>query len=280
LDLLAKAEAYSQASNGAFDMTVGPLVRAWGFHEGNGHLPDAAALDHARNRTGFQLVRLNQTNKTVEFARDGVELDPGGIGKGYAVDRMIAVLRSAGVHTALVNACHSSIYGLGSPPETQRGWELELGNPNGGAPEKLFLKDQSLSTSGSQEKSFEAGGLTYSHILDPRTGYPAQGVRAVSVVAPTALDAEVWSTAIFVQGLDWALSNAPAGFNIYGCPPAESCNWIRPPANSALVVATGPTTQSRKRQLALSTANLLASAQCRNRATRIPPITTDISQRG
>jgi thiamine biosynthesis lipoprotein len=226
--LLTKAREYSRGSNGAFDMTVGPLVRAWGFHEGNGRLPDAAALDHARNRTGFQLVRLNPTNKTVVFARNGVELDPGGIGKGYAVDRMVEVLRNAGVKSALVNACHSSIYALGAPPENPKGWALEIEHPtNSGTVEEVLLKDQSLSTSGSTERFFEASGHRYSHILDPRTGQPAEGLLAVTVVAPNALDSEVWSTALFVNGIAWASRHAPKALDIHACPAGDGCRWIR-----------------------------------------------------
>jgi thiamine biosynthesis lipoprotein len=227
-DLLTKARQYSQATNGAFDMTVGPVVRAWGFHEGDGHLPGAAALEQARNRTGFPLLRLNPTNKTVEFARDGVELDPGGIGKGYAVDRMVEVLRNAGVRSALINACHSSIYGLGAPPENPRGWPLEIEQPtNGDTVEEILLKDQSLSTSGSHERFFEAAGHRYSHILDPRTGRPAEGLMAVTVVAPSALDSEVWSTALFVNGIEWAARHAPKLLTIRACPAGEECRWIR-----------------------------------------------------
>jgi thiamine biosynthesis lipoprotein len=227
LDLLTSAAGYSRATDGAFDMTVGPLVRAWGFYEGNGRLPSDTDLAQARQAVGYPLVQLDPACKTVRFARAGVELDPGGIGKGYAVGRMIEVLRRAGVHAALVNACHSSIYGLGAPPESPRGWLLEIEKPDGGGTEKVFLKDQSLSTSGSEEKSFQVAGRVYSHIIDPRTGSPAQGVRVVSVVSPTALDSDVWSTAIFVNGLQWAARNVPEGFEVYGCPAAGSCHWIR-----------------------------------------------------
>jgi thiamine biosynthesis lipoprotein len=225
-DLLAKAAEYSRATQGAFDMTVGPLVRSWGFYDGGGRVPTSIELSQARERVGYRLVRLDRASHTVEFARAGMELDPGGVGKGYAVDRMVEVLRNAGVPAALVNACHSSIYGLGLPPESPHGWPLEIEKPGSDIPENIFLKDQSLSTSGSAEKSFGVQGTTYSHILDPRSGRPAQGVHAVSVVAPTALDSEVWSTAVFVQGLEWASLKAPGGLRIYGCPDGKPCRWV------------------------------------------------------
>ena len=225
-ELLAKANEYSRASGGAFDMTVGPLVRAWGFYDGGGKLPGAGELARAREITGYRFVELDSARRTVHFARPGVELDPGGIGKGYAVDRMAAALRRAGVTSFLVNACHSSLYALGAPPDSPRGWPMEIDSPAGGAGVEIFLKDQSLSTSGSQEKFFEAHGHIYSHILDPRTGYPSEGVVAVSVIAPTTLESEVASTTIFVNGLDWASINLDERFQVYGCPAAGACRWI------------------------------------------------------
>jgi len=227
-DLLAKAAEYTRATGGAFDMTVGPLVQAWGFHDGNGRVPGDAELAQAREVAGFHLVQLDPARRTVRFARAGVELDPGGIGKGYAVDRMVEVLRRAGVKSALVNACHSSVYGLGGPPESAQGWMVEMERPtSGGTVEEVFLKDRSLSTSGSHEKFFEAAGHRYSHVLDPRTGQPAEGLLAVSVLAPKALDSEVWSTALFVNGIEWASRHAPASLGIHACPAGEECRWVR-----------------------------------------------------
>jgi thiamine biosynthesis lipoprotein len=104
---------------------------------------------------------------------------------------------------------------------------MEIDGPAREGSEKIFLKDQSLSTSGSQEKFFEAGGHVYSHILDPRTGNPAEGVLTVSVIAPTALESEAWSTAIFVNGLDWAFRRGPARLAVYGCPAGGLCSWSR-----------------------------------------------------
>jgi thiamine biosynthesis lipoprotein len=224
--LLTRATEFSRATDGAFDMTVGPLVRAWGVYDGAGRLPDSDELARARNAVGYRLLELDATKKSVRFARAGVELDPGGIGKGYAVDRMAHVLRGAGVTSALINACYSSVYALGAPPDSPRGWLLEIDGPKRGDGAKVFLKDQSLSTSGSREKFFEAGGRTYSHILDPRTGQPAQGLASVSVVAPTALESEVWSTAVFVNGLEWASRSAPSNFEVYGCPTDDACRWL------------------------------------------------------
>jgi thiamine biosynthesis lipoprotein len=190
-------------------------------------------MARARESVGYRFVELDSTRKTVRFTRPGAELDPGAIGKGYAVDRMVDVLRRAGVESALVNACHSSVYGLGFPPESPRGWMIEIENPDGardaGPDETVFLKDQSLSTSGSQEKFFEAEGRLYSHIIDPRTARPAEGLLAVSVVASTALESEVWSTAIFVNGLDWASRNKGEGRAVYGCPADGRCRWIGRP---------------------------------------------------
>lgn len=225
-ELLIRATEFSRVTDGAFDMTVGPLVRAWGFYDGAGRLPDSDALERARKVVGYRLVELDGTRKLVRFAKPGMELDPGGIGKGYAVDRMAEVLRRLGVTAALINACYSSVYALGAPPDNPRGWLMEIDGPKSGEGAEVYLKDQSLSTSGSQEKFFEAGGRTYSHILDPRTGQPAQGLSSVSVIAPTALESEAWSTAIFVNGLEWASRSAPGEFEIYACPTDDACRWV------------------------------------------------------
>jgi hypothetical protein len=121
---------------------------------------------------------LEARNIRIRFDRAGVELDPGGIGKGYAVDRMVEILKKKGIRNALVAGSGSSIYGMGAPPSEPRGWHIEIKDPRDShkTAADLFLKDMSMSTSGSYEKFFRAEGRTYAHIMDPRTGYPAQGV--------------------------------------------------------------------------------------------------------
>jgi thiamine biosynthesis lipoprotein len=229
--LLEACMTYSTQSDGAFDITVGPLMKVWGFYLGEGVLPRKAAVAGALSRVGYRHVRLNPTSQTVTFDRAGVELDPGGIGKGYAVDRMVDVLKRRGVQIALISGGRSSIYGLGAPPDEARGWRITIGMP--GAPDRtaaeLFLKDMSLSTSGSYEKFFFAGGRTYAHIMDPRTGYPARGTASVSVLAPRTIDSEAWAKPYFVNGRAWTAAHITPAHRVFFCedtrPPA--CAWVQ-----------------------------------------------------
>ena len=201
---------YSQQSDGAFDITVGPLVRTWGFYKGSGRLPHRAEIREALAKVGYRNVILNRDNLTIRFAQPGVEMDPGGIGKGYAVDRIVDILRSRGIKRALVSAGGSSMYGLGSPPDRTDGWHVNISHPKdaGRSVGELTLHDVSMATSGTSEKFFVSGGKLYSHIFDPRTGYPAAaGVLSVSVVAAKAIDSEAWTKPMFIQGRAWASRN-------------------------------------------------------------------------
>ena len=228
--LLAECLEYSRQSEGAFDISVGPLIRAWGFLKGTGRLPGRAELAAARANVGYQHLSLDATALTVRFDREGVEINPGGIGKGCAVDRMIHIIEQEGFDTALVTASGSSIYGLGAPPEEPRGWPADIRDPSGPreTAATAFLKDMSLSTSGSFEKSFQIHGRTYSHILDPRTGCPARRAGSVSVVAPRTLDSEAWTKACFINGPEWTARRKPMGWQVLFCSdnPDHSRAWM------------------------------------------------------
>jgi FAD:protein FMN transferase len=228
--LLSRCLEYSRQSDGAFDITVGPLVKTWGFYRGEGSLPRPADVRAALGRVGYRNVRLDPALRTVRFTRSGVELDPGGVGKGYAVDRVVEVLKQSGVDIALVSGSGSSIFGMGAPPDEPRGWPITIRTPR--SPDEVaatvFLKDSSLSTSGSYEKFFWVDGRRYAHIIDPRTGYPAQGVASVSVVAPRTIDGEVWAKPFFINGRAWTMARRPKALRVFFCeegPPA-SCAWI------------------------------------------------------
>ena len=207
-DLIADALRYSRDSDGAFDITVGPLMKAWDFFRGEGRIPSERELAAARHRVGAGHVLLNPIARTIAFDRRGVELDLGGIAKGYAVDRVIRVLKERQIGAALVSAGGSTIYGLGAPPGRE-GWDVDIQDPID--PRKtaltIQLNDRALSVAGSAEKSFEAGGVTYSHIMDPRTGKPAQGVLSVAVLANSGTAGDALDNAFFVLG--------PAGTSAY-----------------------------------------------------------------
>ena len=202
-DFIAECLRYSRASGGAFDITVGPLMKAWGFFRGGGRLPSAAEMAAARGRVGYRHVVLNHEERTVYFDRPGVELDLGGIAKGYAVDRAVAVLRQHGVASALVSAGGSTIYGLGAPPGAG-GWEVRIQDPvkPGEEAATVRLKDQALSVSGGSEKFFERGGRRYSHVMDPRAGRPAEGVLSVAVMTSGGTAGDALDNIFHVEGVE------------------------------------------------------------------------------
>jgi thiamine biosynthesis lipoprotein len=200
--LIAASLRYSRDSGGAFDITVGPLMKAWGFFRGGGRVPSDAELCEVRGRVGYQHVVLNATERTVRFDRPGVELDLGGIAKGYAVDRVVDLLRRERVKAALVSAGGSTIVAVGAPPG-RGGWDVEIQDPvsPSAAAFTVSLKDRCLSVAGSSEKSFARDGVTYSHVMDPRAGRPVQGVSSVAVLAGNGTAGDALDDAFFVQGV-------------------------------------------------------------------------------
>ena len=228
--LLAACVEYSRASEGTFDISVGPLMKVWGFYKGTGHLPHRAEVRDAMNLVGYRNILLDPAVNTVRFARKGVELDPGGIGKGYAVDRIVQILKADGVERALVSGGGSSIYALGTPPN-EKGWKVDIKNPRNPQEsiETVYFKDESMSTSGNYEKFFYAEGRMYSHIMDPRTGYPAEGMLSASVIAPRTLDSEAWGKPYYILGRQWAAKHLPKDFRVFFCEakPGATCEWLQ-----------------------------------------------------
>jgi thiamine biosynthesis lipoprotein len=202
-DFIAESLRYGRDSGGAFDITVGPLMKAWGFFRGGGRIPSGDELAELRQRVGYQHVVLDPQARTIRFDHPGVELDLGGIAKGYAVDRAVAVLRRAGVAAALVSAGGSTVFGLGAPPG-QTAWEVGVQDPvrPDAAAFTARLKDRALSVSGSYERSFEKDGVTYSHIMDPRTARPVQGVLSVAVLSASGTEGDALDDALFVRGVE------------------------------------------------------------------------------
>jgi thiamine biosynthesis lipoprotein len=194
---------WSARSDGAFDITVGRLMKAWGFFRSTGHVPSDAELAKVRAQTGWKRVVLDAGTRTVRFTAPGVELDPGGIGKGFAVDAAMEAMRADGVKAALLSAGSSTIYGLGAPPDAQ-GWKVRVPDPRGlnadrgDAISTVMLRDTSLSTANCSEKHFVVGGHQYCHIMDPRTLRPVEGRLQATVIAPSATDSDALSNAIFV----------------------------------------------------------------------------------
>lgn len=201
LALLRRAVEVSELTGGAFDPTAGALIRCWGFFRGQGAMPTAEAVQEAKARVGAYLLEIDSAARTVGFRQEGVQLHLGAIGKGHAVDQVVDLLRELRIKSALVHGGTSTVYALGAPPGAEA-WLVGLCDP--GNRERRIgvvrLRDRALSTSGDYEQFFEAAGRRYSHILDPRTGWPAQGVRSATVVTGNATDSDALSTAAFVTG--------------------------------------------------------------------------------
>ena len=229
-DLLAACVRYSQLSEGAFDITVGPLMRVWGFYKGSGHMPKPGEVKASLQHVGYKNILLDPKTQTVRFARPGIEMDPGGIGKGFAVDKMADVLRKAGITSALVSGSGSSIYAIGTPPG-EKGWTISIRDPKDETKivQEIVLKDESLSTSGSYEKFFMADGKIYAHIMDPRTGFPAQGMLSVSVITPRTIDSEAWCKPFFINGRQWAAQHKPERTRAFFCEDKaeQQCVWLQ-----------------------------------------------------
>ncbi len=206
LELLDLCLRWSRESDGAFDVTVGPLMKAWGFFRDEGRVPGKEELARALAVVGYRHVALDRERGTVRFERPGVELDLGGIGKGYAVDRVVDLLRRRGIASALVNLGGSSVYGLGAPPGRES-WEIGIQDPTDPAKTALTvsLRDRALSVSGGYARFFEENGVTYAHVMDPRTGRPVQGLLSVAVLSTSATDGDALDNVLFVEGPDRAL---------------------------------------------------------------------------
>ncbi len=200
---LSECMRYSRDSEGAFDVTVGPLMKAWGFFRGEGRVPEAREIKELLEKVGYRHVTLQARAQTIQFDRPGVELDLGGIAKGYAVDRVVDLLKHHQIPAALVSAGGSTLYGLGAPPG-RKGWEVAIQDPADPRriARKALLRDRALSVAGRREKSFEAGGVTYAHIMDPRTGRPVQGMLSVAVLASSGTAGDALDDVFFVQGVE------------------------------------------------------------------------------
>jgi thiamine biosynthesis lipoprotein len=200
---LGECMRYSRDSEGAFDVTVGPLMKAWGFFRGEGRVPEAGEISELLGRVGYRHVTLEAGARTIQFDQPGVELDLGGIAKGYAVDRVVDLLKRHQVAAALISAGGSTLYGLGAPPG-RKGWEVGIQDPTDPRriARKALLRDRALSISGRREKSFELGGVTYGHIMDPRTGRPVPDMLSVAVIAGSGTAGDALDDVFFVQGVE------------------------------------------------------------------------------
>lgn len=202
--VLKRVREFYWMTEGAFDGTIAPLARLWGFDSGNYKVPTSDAIQTALKLVGFDKVLIDEVQSGVRFERSGMSLDLGGAGKGYATDKAYDALKESGVDYAFISVGTSSIRVLGSKPDGTD-WRVGIGHPRN--PSEYFgvilLKPgEALGTSGDYQQYFEEDGIRYSHIIDPRTGLQPRELLSVTVLAGNALDADILSTAIFVLGVE------------------------------------------------------------------------------
>jgi thiamine biosynthesis lipoprotein len=206
-DLLALAEQIFRETGGAYDITAGALIKAWGFFRGPRRVPSEEERAAALQRVGMPHVVLNSEDRSVRYRQPGLEINLGSIGKGYALDRVADLLRRTwNLPNALLHGGQSSVYAIGKQPGESRGWPVGIRHPWQGERRLalIWLRDRALGTSAATYQHLEYNGRKLGHILDPRTGWPAEGMASVSVVADTAALADALSTAFFILGLDGA----------------------------------------------------------------------------
>ena len=229
--LLQRAVALYESTGGAFDITAGRLSKVWGFYRRQGQRPSAEEIAAALATVGSQHLQLDAEGQTVRFTQPGLELNLGAIGKGYALDRVADAVVAGGIRDFLIHGGNSSVLARGgrisdfrfqisdlndNAPKSEilnlkseiPSWTVGLRNPL--KPDvrlaEFLLCDQALGTSGSGTQFFHHQGKRYGHILDPRSGWPAEQVLSATVIAPTAEQADALSTALYVMGLEAAQS--------------------------------------------------------------------------
>ncbi len=210
LDVLLKAAEISEATGGAFDVTVGPLVELWKAAGKAEKLPDEKALQEARSKVSHKHLEIDREARTVTKLHDGVSVDLGAIAKGYIAERAAAFLRSKGVKSGLVDAGGDGVFIGGVEDRPWRIGVLDPRNPPEIA-DAVFLRDAAVVTSGNYARFSTIEGKRYSHIIDPRSGRPAEGPDSVTVIAKDGATADGWATALSVTGEEGAAAARAAG---------------------------------------------------------------------
>lgn len=190
--VLTVALEVARASEGAFDPTLGPLVTLWRQTRETGQLPHRAALDSARSLVGWQRLALDTAETAVRLTRSGVQLDLGGVAKGYILGEALAALAQAGAPSAMIQAGGDIV--LGEAPPGREGWDIQIGG------QLHTLSETAVATSGTGEQFVEIEGVRYAHLLDPHTGLGLTVARQVTVVGPDPATADALATAVAVMG--------------------------------------------------------------------------------
>jgi thiamine biosynthesis lipoprotein len=201
--IIRRAIRYAEMFEGSFDVTIGPVTQLWGFHDDSPpSIPEETKLTAMLQLVNFKRVLLNQADTTVFLEVGGMQLDLGGIAKGYAVDKAAEVLKQNGIKHFLINA-GGDIFASGRKTENKK-WTVGIQHPR--KPNDLLatfeMSDLAVATSGDYERYFDEGGKRYHHIIDPKTGYPADLNQSVTVFAPSVEEADVWATYLFILGYE------------------------------------------------------------------------------
>ncbi len=201
LDVVERASAVSRRSGGAYDVTVLPLMRLFGFYQSlRTSFPSDREIAAALDLMGVRQLVVDRAAGTLALSTRGAALDLGSAGKGWAVDRAVDVLRREGVTSALVDVGRN-VYGLGVPETGAEGWSVGVVHPVTGSPDRVFvLRDAAVATSGNQEQSHLLGGARVGHLFDCRVGRPADAHLSASVMARDATDSDIASTTAFLVG--------------------------------------------------------------------------------
>jgi thiamine biosynthesis lipoprotein len=214
--MLCKCEELSRRSDGAFDCTAGPVIKLWRSARKSGKLPNDFDLEAARKLVGWRKLKLltpcGEQAGTVKLTVPGMQLDLGGIAKGYACDEAIRILKEHGISSALVEMGGDIV--VSAPPPGKKGWGIQITNSS--APRTITLSHAAISSSGDTNQFVEIGGKRYSHIVDPRTGIGLTNRMAVTIIAPNGVTSDGLSTAISVLGpiRGKTLANAWPGVSI------------------------------------------------------------------
>jgi FAD:protein FMN transferase len=201
--LIQESLRRSEETGGAFDITVGPLLKAWGFFRGQGRVPSNDELASALRHVGYGHVQLDTEKREIRFDQEGVELDLGAIAKGYALDRAADILQEQGVTSALLSSGTSTLVAIGAPPG-DTAWTVSIRNPFDATKvaDQARIRNISLSVSGNYERFFKLQGKTYSHIFDPKTGRPVENMLSTAVFAPLGINTDGLSTSVYVMGVE------------------------------------------------------------------------------
>jgi len=190
--VLRAAKHYSTISDGAFDITIGPMVRLWRRSRRQQELPKEQYIEQAKQLVGNHLWELDEPTQSVRLLKEGMRFDLGGIAKGYAIDKAFEIIQKHDISSQLVDA--GGDFRVGSPPPGTDGWKIAKES------ETVFLKETAMATSGGRFQFVEIDGIRYAHIVDPKTGLGITGGQTVHVTAPTAMEADALATAVILLG--------------------------------------------------------------------------------